>query len=137
MNKFAECFCGQLTIEVTAEPEIQDSNNQYKFEQVRNHCSDNFAYFKNDQVIGTKGESFCRTVHAQEEGISRNRYHCPMCDTALFCVDSNQPSLVGIAENKFINEPSAIDPLSSSISSASLTKPDADYTPKYMAPVQD
>ena len=137
MNKFAECFCGQLSIEVTAEPEFHDSNHQYGIERVRNNHSDNFSYFKNDHVIGTTGKAICHTVEAQEEGISKNRYHCVLCDTALFCVDSDQLSLVGIAKDRLITKPSVNASLCGSLASTPATTPGADYAPRYMAPVKE
>ena len=137
MNKFAECFCGQLSIEVTAEPEFHDSNHQYGIERVRNNHSDNFSYFKNDHVIGTTGKAICHKVEAQEEGISKNRYHCVLCDTALFCVDSDKLSLVGIVKEQLITETSANESPGSSLGSAAVTTPDADYAPKFMAPSKD
>ena len=133
MNKFAECSCGQLSIEVISEPVNHATTHQRTDEQANDHHSDNFSYFKNDQVIGTNGKAICHTVEAQEEGISKNRYHCVLCDTALFCVDSDKLSLVGIVKDQLITEASVNESSGSSLGSAAVTSPDADYAPKYMA----
>jgi len=91
------CRCGQLTIELKGLPVSCDGiggslhTPEYKQQQ------DLFSYFRSKDVIGTTGEASCISL-MDNSGWQLNRYHCDECDSALFCVLTEEAeSLIGVA----------------------------------------
>lgn len=91
MPTFAQCGCAQLTLEVSDNP-IEPTH----------HLSpmiDGFIYFDNDSVVGTNGEAHCITMQDTVEGY--NLYYCTACQSALFYVSLQNPSIIGVLKESF------------------------------------
>lgn len=105
MNRIAECCCGQLSIEVAAEPEIHGVCHCNNCKKRTGSAFGISSYFNIEQVTNQNGEASCYSLHNAEQSHDQERYFCKKCGTTLFWKVSTMPDLIGIAGGCFIKDP--------------------------------
>jgi len=108
MQNSLQCSCGQLSIELTGQPVSADNFGcsldiaKYKQQQ------DRYSYFRNEDVKKTTGDASCISLR-DNSGWQLNRYHCDECNFALFCVLTEENSLIGVATEGLSRPPVSVD----------------------------
>jgi len=101
-NVSCKCKCSQLSVEFINQKAI--SNNELESLGLKPIASINpeFIYFKNESIAGTTGNAVCIGGLAEHE--DDNLYQCDSCDTVLFSVPQQQPSIIGVAREALSKE---------------------------------
>lgn len=105
MNRIAECCCGQLTIEVSGEPEMHGICHCDNCKKRTGSAFGVSTYFKNTQVVGKSGKANCYALYNAEQNHDQERFFCSVCGTTVFWLVSTMPHLTGIAGGCFVKSP--------------------------------
>ena len=105
MNRIAECCCGQLSIEVTGDPEMHGVCHCDNCKKRTGSAFGISSYFNNEQILRKKDDANCYSLHNSEQNHNQERYFCKTCGTTVFWAVSSSPHLTGIAGGCFVKKP--------------------------------
>lgn len=100
MKREATCSCGQLSIQVKEDPFLVASCSCLTCQKRTGSVFGVSSYFKDDQVIKTKGESN-NFSSIGDSGLSVNRKFCPTCGSTVFWNADFLPGHTGVAVGAF------------------------------------
>ena len=102
MKRIARCCCRNLSIEVTAEPEIFGICHCDNCKARTGSAFGISSYFSIDDVVEIVGASKVYRLHNSKQGHDQERHFCTGCGTTLYWYVSDMPNMIGIAGGCFI-----------------------------------
>ncbi|MBI2769520.1 MAG: GFA family protein [Burkholderiales bacterium] len=101
MSRTATCACGQASITVAGEPEMNGVCHCGNCKRRTGSAFGISSYFARDSVTAQQGSMTVYALDRPGEGSSQKRHFCSSCGTTLFWYISTLPALVGVAGGCF------------------------------------
>lgn len=104
MKKRAQCCCGNLSIEVTGDPQIYGLCHCGNCKARTGSAFGISSYFKIDCIFAIAGDSKIYKLHNHHKGRNQERHFCSNCGTTLFWYVSDMPDMIGVAGGCFLEQ---------------------------------
>jgi hypothetical protein len=100
MTRTAACSCGQLTVEVTGEPDFVAACNCLECQKSTGSVFGVSTYWPKSAVVAISGASACWR-RSSWKGRWLDNYFCPVCGSTIYWYAEMSPGSIGISAGNF------------------------------------